>query len=156
MIYDKNKYLFMSAICLSSSKKLFFLLVYILSSLHSSHTDGFGCWFKARRPSHVKCFISISTLSLKWFSCCPHAVTCFAFLKQTHLSLTLSRKLTSTWTMFAGPQGGCKMVGIQCGCWRISFSIWLTRKKLTESFSESDHFRALISVDIELTVITKR
>lgn len=43
-----------------------------------------------------------SPLSLKWFSCRPHAQRCFAF-KQTcrthiiHLSLTLSRKPTSTW-----------------------------------------------------------
>lgn len=30
-------------------------------------------------PSHVECFLSLSTRSLKWFSCCPHAQTCLAF-----------------------------------------------------------------------------
>lgn len=58
--------------------------------------------FKALGPYHVKCFISLFTLRLKWFSGCPHAQNCFA-LKQTfwaciiHLPLTLSREPPSTW-----------------------------------------------------------
>lgn len=51
-------------------------LPFLLSPL-TLVADGLGRRFKARCPSHIECFISLSTLWLKWFSCCPHAHTYF-------------------------------------------------------------------------------
>lgn len=73
-----------------------------------------GCWFKARRPSHVKCFISLSIHSLKWFSCCPHALTCLVF-KQMH-NTSFADLVTQT------------CIGLQntsLGLWNDSASVWL-------------------------------
>ena len=63
--------------------------------------DGLGHRFKACRPSpsHVECFLSLSTLSLKWFSCCPslsRAMLGFHGGRVTLLSPTLSREPEST------------------------------------------------------------
>lgn len=45
----------------------------LLAAPPTQLSDGFGQWFKAGCPSLVKCFISLSTHSLKWFSRCPRA-----------------------------------------------------------------------------------
>lgn len=114
------------------------LLPPLLPSLCSPlAADGLGPRFKARRPSHVECFISLSTFSLKWFSCCPHAQTCLAF-KQTHYTSFVGFvtqtcvNLTNEMLKLRSPQSdSASILSLNslwccCGCWNcqcVSISV---------------------------------